>query len=76
MHRAQSLLVGQRTQLVDMMRSMLAEFGIAIPEGLERALSIARQIVDGEVGTGLPVEVRMVVAMPSQQVIDTSKSSS
>lgn len=76
MHRAQSLLVGQRTQLVNMMRSMLAEIGITIPEGLEKALSIARQIVDGEVGTGLPVEATMVVAMPSQQVIDTSKSSS
>lgn len=76
MHRAQSLLVGQRTQLVNMMHSMLAEIGITIPEGLEKALSIARQIVDGEVGTGLPVEATMVVAMPSQQVIDTSKSSS
>ena len=32
LHRARSLLVGQRTQLVNMMRSMLAEFGIAIPE--------------------------------------------
>jgi transposase len=71
LHRARSLLVGQRTQLVNMMRSMLAEFGIAIPEGLEKALSMARQIVEGEVDTGLPVEATMVVAMLSQQVIDT-----
>ena len=42
LHRARSLLVRQRTQLVNMMRSMLAEFGIAIPEGLEKALSVAR----------------------------------
>ena len=36
-HRARSLLVKQRTQLVNMMRGLLAEFGIDIPEGLERA---------------------------------------
>lgn len=36
LHRARNLLVGQRTQLVNMMRSMLAEFGIAISEGVER----------------------------------------
>jgi transposase len=71
LHRVRSLLVGQRTQLVNMMRSMLAEFGIAIPEGLEKALSMARQIVDGEVETGLPAEATMIVAMLSQQAIDT-----
>jgi transposase len=47
MHRARNLLVKQRTQLINMMRGLLAEFGIAIPEGLERALSMARQVVDG-----------------------------
>jgi transposase len=70
LHRARSLLVGQRTQLVNMMRSMLAEFGLTIPEGLERALSMARQIVDREVDARLPVEATTVVAMLSQQVID------
>src|ERR1700692_1551411 len=33
-HRARNLLVKQRTQLVNMMRGLLAEFGINIPEGL------------------------------------------
>src|SRR4029453_256781 len=41
MHRARDLLVRQRTQLVNMMRGLLAEFGIDIPEGLERALLMA-----------------------------------
>jgi transposase len=37
MHRTRDLLVKQRTQLVNMMRGLLAEFGIDIPQGLERA---------------------------------------
>jgi len=71
LHRAHSLLVGQRTQLVNMMRSMLAEFGIAIPEGLEKALSMARQIIDREIDTGLPTEATMIVGMLSGEAIDT-----
>ena len=63
LHRVRYLLIGQRTQLVNMMRSMLAEFGIAIPLGLERALQMARQIVDGEAEIDLPSEATGVVAM-------------
>ena len=42
MHRARDLLVKQRTQLVNMMRGLLAEFGIDIPQGVHRALEVAR----------------------------------
>ena len=49
LHRTRSLLVKQRTQLVNMIRGLLAEFGIDIPRGLERALAMARQVVDGEI---------------------------
>lgn len=38
LHRTRNLLVKQRTQLVNMIRGMLAEFGIDIPQGLERRL--------------------------------------
>src|SRR4029450_5444231 len=48
MHRTRDLLVKQRTQLVNMIRGLLAEFGVDIPKGLERALLMARRIVDGE----------------------------
>ena len=47
--RARSLFIRQCTQLVNLMRSMLAELGIAIPVRLEKALQMARLIVDGEV---------------------------
>lgn len=40
---------GARTQLVNMIRGQLAEFGINIPQGLERALMLARQIIEGKV---------------------------
>jgi len=48
LHRTRELLVKQRTQLVNMMRGLLAEFGIDIPRGLERALAMARRVADGE----------------------------
>jgi transposase len=70
LHRVRRLLIGQRTQLVNLMRSQLAEFGIAIPAGLERALHMARQVVDGEAETDLPTEGAMVVTMLSRQALE------
>ena len=70
MHRARDLLVKQRTQLVNMMRGLLAEFGIDIPQGLHRALEMARAIVDGD-APGVPLEAAKVVGRLSQQALDT-----
>src|SRR5258708_29393035 len=47
LHRTRSLLVKQRTQLVNMIRSLLAEFGIAMPRGLNHALALAKQLSEG-----------------------------
>jgi transposase len=69
MHRTRDLLVKQRTQLVNMIRGLLAEFGIDIPRGLERALLMARQIVDGET-PNVPAEAAKVIGMLSQQALD------
>ena len=69
-HRARNLLVKQRTQLVNMMRGLLAEFGIDIPEGLERALMMARQVVDGA-APDVPAEAVTIIGMLSQQALDT-----
>ena len=70
MHRTRDLLVKQRTQSVNMMRGLLAEFGIDIPEGLERALMMARQVIDGEV-PDVPAAAVTMVGMLSQQALDT-----
>jgi transposase len=47
MHRTWDLFVKQRTQLTNMMRGLLAEFGIDIPQGINRALEKARAIITG-----------------------------
>ena len=69
MHRTRDLLVKQRTQLVNMIRGLLAEFGIDIPKGLERALVMARRIVDGE-APDVPMEAAKIVGTLSQQALD------
>jgi transposase len=71
MHRARNLLVKQRTQLVNMMRGLLAEFGIDIPQGLERALLMARQVIDGTTTPDVPLAAIRIVGMLSQQALDT-----
>jgi transposase len=70
MHRARDLLVKQRTQLINMIRGLLAEFGVDIPKGLERALLMARQIVDGK-APEVPFEAGKVIGTLSQQVLTT-----
>lgn len=69
LHRVRSLLIRQRTQLINMMRSMLAELGIAIPVGIEKALQMARRIVDGEAEVDLPTEAQNVVALLADHVL-------
>ena len=69
LHRVRRLLIKQRTQLVNMMRSVLAELGIAIPVGLEKALQMARQTVDGEAVLDLPTEAANVVALLAGQLL-------
>ena len=70
MHRARNLLIKQRTQSVNMMRGLLAEFGINIPEGLERALTMARQVLEGEAPDVPAAAVKIIFAL-SQQSLDT-----
>jgi transposase len=70
LHRARDLLVKQRTQLVNMIRAVLGEFGVTIPLGLERALIMARAVVEGK-ELGIPAEAAQVVLTLSRQALDT-----
>jgi transposase len=70
MHRTRDLLVKQRTQLINMIRGLLAEFGIDIPKGLEQALLMTRKIVDGK-APDVPIEAAKIVGALSQQALDT-----
>jgi len=47
LHRARNLMVRQRTQLVNALRSMLAEFGVYVARGLARAISFAQGVLAG-----------------------------
>ncbi len=47
LHRARNLMVRQRTQLVNALRSMLAEFGLYVAKGLARAISFAQGVLSG-----------------------------
>jgi transposase len=71
LHRTRSLLVKQRTQLVNMIRGLLAEFGIDIPEGLLRALGLARQIAAKEVTPDVPPMAMQILDVLCGQVLDT-----
>jgi transposase len=71
LHRTRNLLVKQRTQLVNMIRGLLAEFGMDIPEGLERALGLARQIAAKEATPDVPTVAMQILGLLCGQVIDT-----
>jgi len=67
MHWTRDLLVKQCTQLVNMIRGLLAEFRIDIPRGW--ALLMARQIVDGE-APDVPMEAAKIVGTLARPALD------
>lgn len=69
LHRTRALMVKQRTQLVNMLRAQLAEFGIDIPEGLDRALTLAEQILDGTADFDLPKHGMMMLTILCHQAL-------
>lgn len=71
LHRTRNLLVKQRTQLINMIRGLLAEFGIDTPEGLLRALGLARQIAAKEVAPDVPPMAMQILGLLCEQVLDT-----
>jgi len=69
LHRSREILVKQRTQLVNVMRGLLAEFGISVPVGLQNAMRLARTtIADGKLD--VPKEASDCAQLLSRQVID------
>lgn len=68
LHRARDLIVRQRTQLVNMLRSLLAEFGIVIAQGIGRAISFAKGVVDGD-HPDLPEVAQDIITNLSNQLV-------
>ena len=67
LHRTRNLLVKQRTQLVNMVRGLLAEFGVETPRGLHHALALSARLVEGE-AAGVPALAQRVVAGLARQI--------
>jgi transposase len=68
-HRIRELLVKQRTQLVNMTRGLLGEFGVDVPIGLQSAMRFARNIIGGA-KLDLPREAMECVELLSRQTTD------
>ena len=68
LHRARDLIVRQRTQTVNMLRGLLAEFGYVTARNIERATALARDIVKGD-GPELPEIAQAVIASLCQQLL-------
>lgn len=42
-HRARDLIVRQRTQIINMVRGLLAEFGVNVPVGIQNIMALAKK---------------------------------
>jgi transposase len=69
LHRTRDLLVKQRTQLVNMIRGLLAEFGIEMARGLHHALALAKRLAAGE-AFEVPLLAERIVAGLAHQIGD------
>lgn len=67
LHRTRDLLVKQRTQLVNMVRGLLAEFGIETARGLHHALHLAARLSAGDT-PGVPALAQRVVKGLADQI--------
>ncbi len=66
LHRTRNLLIRQRTQLVNMIRGQLAEFGIVLAKGIQHALKLVRQLLDGERLDIPPMAIKVVIILAEQ----------
>jgi transposase len=68
LHRARDLIVRQRTQLSNMLRGLLAEFGIVIAQGIGSAVKFAKGVLDGD-KPGIPEVAIDVLGNLSNQLV-------
>lgn len=66
LHRTRDLFVKQRTQLVNMIRSLLGEFGIEIRRGIEQALIVARRIAADNIPDVPPLAAKVIAGLAGQ----------
>ena len=69
LHRARDLLIRQRTQLVNLVRGQLAEFGIVLAKGIQHVLNLVARLIDGET-QDIPEQASKVVIILAAQLRD------
>ncbi|NIO39340.1 MAG: IS110 family transposase [Burkholderiales bacterium] len=72
LHRVRQALISQRTQLVNMIRGLLAEFGIALPRGVDHLRHFALEMQAGEL-LDIPETAEDVIALLCDQLIDLDR---
>lgn len=68
LHRARDLVVRQRTQLSNMLRGLLGEFGIVIAQGIGSAVKFAKAVLDGDRPSIPEVAVDVLTNLCNQMV--------
>ncbi len=66
LHRTRDLLIRQRTQLVNMIRGQLAEFGIVLAKGIQHVFKFTGQLLGGEAPDIPPLAVSVIVTLAEQ----------
>ena len=72
LHRVRELLVRQRTMLVNGLRAHMAEFGISVPQGIQRLPELVALLEDEK--TGIPQIAREVLAAVVVQIDNLTTS--
>jgi len=72
LHRARDLVVRQRTQIVNMLRSLLAEFGVIIRQGITAVIALAKRVASGNVAE-LPGIAREIMENLCHQLLALKK---
>lgn len=68
LHRARDMVVRQRTQLSNMLRGLLGEFGIVIAQGIGRAVKFAKGVLDGDLPSIPNVAIDVLTNLCNQMV--------
>ena len=66
LHRTRALLVRQRTQLINMIRAQLAEFGLVLATGIQHALKLVDQLVEGTAPDIPALACKIVISLAEQ----------
>ena len=66
LHRTRALLVRQRTQLINMIRAQLAEFGFVLAKGIQHALKLVDQLVEGRAPDIPALACKIVISLAEQ----------